>query len=108
MPQTEEAKHRASRAYVLRLQGVTYAEIADRLDMTIEEAFLVVARLDGRDDTAPPAIAKVEKTAEEKAEARRIRRRDAARVKRAQAKQEMLATPEQLAATLVERYAVAS
>lgn len=90
MPQTEAAR-KASRAFVLRSQGLTYAIIAERLDLSIEEAFLAVAKLAGRDDTVPPAIAKVEKTAEQRAEARRTKRREAARVRRAQEKAARLA-----------------
>lgn len=109
MPQTEAAR-RAARAFVLRSEGLTYAIIAERLDYPdLESVFLAVAKLAGRDDTiSPVGEISVEKTAEQKAEARRVRRRDAARVKRVQAKQETLETPEQLAARLTERYAAAS
>lgn len=102
MPQSAEAKYRASRAYVLRCQGVTYREICDRLGFdTLEECFLAVAKLDGRDNTLAPATTKEQKAAAT-AEARKARRRTAAKTKREAEKQE------KLAAKLVERYQVAS
>jgi hypothetical protein len=86
MPQSE-AQRRAGRAFVLRAQGLTYAVIAERLGYpSLEACFLAVAKVAGRDDTAPSPA-----TAEERAEARKARRRAAAKVRRAAEKEARLA-----------------